>query len=115
MNLSLRSRAHGEAVILELKGRISIRGSTLYDETEKLLRQGYLTLVLDLRDVGYIDACGLGQLLQVRKLISENRGNLTLVHPSVKIRKLLEITKLDTVFEIHMDACLDRVAEKSPV
>jgi anti-anti-sigma factor len=57
--------------------------------------------ILDLADVSYIDSFGLGQLIGIWTSIQNRRGRVRFLRPNERVRKLLHITKLDMVFEIH--------------
>ena len=55
--------------------------------------------VLDFENVEFIDSAGLGALVAFRK--AKNSGSIQLVNVNDRIRKLLAITRSDTVFEME--------------
>lgn len=57
-------------------------------------------VVLDLSEVQQIDAGGLGALLLVRRWAVQNSTRLKLVNPPAFLRRVLEATKLSSVFEV---------------
>ena len=57
-------------------------------------------LTLDLADVGFIDSTGLGMLVAIRNQCLERNIALLLQRPSPTVRRLLQISTLDTVFTI---------------
>ncbi len=59
--------------------------------------------MLNLTEVTYVDSFGLGQLVTVWTSIQRKGGHVTLTRPTQRVRRLLEITKLDTVFQILED------------
>lgn len=65
-----------------------------------LLEKGYYHLVVNLRRTEYLDSTALGVLVGTLKRLRERGGDLRLVAPSPRIRRLLEITRLINVFSI---------------
>jgi anti-sigma B factor antagonist len=57
-------------------------------------------LIVDLKDVEYIDSTGLGILIGIKRRTNENNGKLILVLYSDRISKLFEITGLNKIFTI---------------
>ena len=58
------------------------------------------TVVLDLGGVSTIDAHGLGMMLQLREATETKGIEFRLVNVTQLVRRILEITRLDSVFEI---------------
>jgi anti-sigma B factor antagonist len=111
MQLEIRERAVGDVVILEMFGKITIgEGSVqLRDAVGKLLDSGQNKIVLNLGGVGYVDSSGIGELVSRYTTTKNAGGRLKLLNLPKKIKDLLMITKLLTVFEIYEDvqAALD--------
>jgi anti-anti-sigma factor len=93
--LTVTALSSGDVLILECHGRI-VRGT----ETSILCtaaRQGVGDVVIDLKDVETIDAAGIGALVSLQAA----GVYLTLANPSPQVREILNITKLDSIFEIR--------------
>jgi anti-sigma B factor antagonist len=58
-------------------------------------------LFLNLAELSFIDSSGLAVLLNTRRLLQSFDRSLVLLSPSQVVRRVLEITGLDGVFEIH--------------
>ena len=95
----------GEVVILDLAGKITIgEGSVqLRDAVEKLLEAGRNRIILHLAGVSYVDSSGIGELVSRYTTTKNTGGRLKLLNLPKKIKDLLMITKLLTVFEIYED------------
>ena len=65
-----------------------------------LLADGKRHFVVNLAGVDYMDSSGLGQLVSIWTSIRNKNGYLTLLNPSKRVRRLFEITRLHTVFEV---------------
>jgi anti-anti-sigma factor len=61
---------------------------------------GERNIEVDLSQATFIDSCGLGALIALHKSAATREGKLTLLKPRPPILKILELTRLDTVFDI---------------
>jgi anti-sigma B factor antagonist len=102
MQLEIRERNVGEIVILEMFGKITIgEGSVqLRDAVSHLLDAGRNKIILNLGGVTYMDSSGIGELVSRYTTTKNAGGRLKLLNLPKKIKDLLMITKLLTVFEI---------------
>ena len=105
INLYLNERGVEDVTILDLKGRERIRGATieLHQSIRCLAREGKTQVLLDLGWVKHIDSGGLGELVSSHVTLYEKGGALKLMHMTERVRELLTITKLLTVFDIYDD------------
>jgi anti-sigma B factor antagonist len=100
---SKRGFAPGTRVVtLDLNGRITFGDGTslLRDTVEDLAKLGHNRIVLNLEGVTQIDAAGLGELVRLYTKLYNQGGDLKLLDPRRRVRELLHITKLDTVFGV---------------
>lgn len=102
MQLEIRERVFGDVVILDLAGKITIgEGSVqLREAVAKLLDAGRNRIILNLREIKYIDSSGIGELVSRYTTTKNVGGKLKLLNLPPKIQDLLMITKLLTVFEV---------------
>ncbi|HQR37835.1 MAG TPA: STAS domain-containing protein [Blastocatellia bacterium] len=100
-HLTINERNAGNVTILDLSGKITIgEGSVqLRDAVRKLLEQGHKNLLIDLGQVDYVDSSGIGELVSCYTTTKNQGGQLKLLNLTKKIKDLLSITKLLTVFE----------------
>ena len=99
MSLSIEIRQSGQAVIVELAGRLSVLEPSLRQLAWGLIEQGQRYFVINLGNVSYLDNSGLGQLCWIYTVVRNHGGDMVLLKPTPRTRKLLNITKLDTVFK----------------
>jgi anti-sigma B factor antagonist len=71
-----------------------------------LLREQVTRIVVDLSGVEFCDSTGMNVLLSAMKRLKEQGGALELAAPRPAVRRILQVTGLDTVFT---------VTEKAPV
>jgi anti-sigma B factor antagonist len=105
MSMKYSTREVDGVAILDLSGRITLgEGSvTLRDAVKDVLAKGSKNILLNLKDVDYIDSSGLGELVSAYTTVKNQGGELKLLHLTAKVHDLLQITKLYTVFDIKDD------------
>ena len=105
MNLKISDRQAGGVTVVDLSGRLVLgeETSTLRDKLKSLSSDGRKKILLNLKDVSYIDSSGLGALVGGYATVSGQQGQLKLVHLNNKVHDLLRVTKLLTVFETFDD------------
>jgi anti-anti-sigma factor len=102
LKLSLETRHLGDVIIVHCEGRIVYR-----DEAAALTRvvtealQHTREVVLDLEGVQRIDSAGLGELVLIRRAAESNGNILKLAGPNARVRHMLELTNLSSIFEIY--------------
>ena len=102
--MQIEQRVVGEVAIMQVLGDITLgKGGDviLKDKIQSLLQQGYRKLLLDMGNVSYVDSAGLGQLVQVYATTSHLGGSLKLLNLTKRLKDLLVLTKLLTVFETY--------------
>jgi anti-sigma B factor antagonist len=102
--MQIEQRVVGEVAVIQVLGDITLgKGGDviLKDKIQSLLQQGYRKLLLDMGNVSYVDSAGLGQLVQVYATTSHLGGSLKLLNLTKRLKDLLVLTKLLTVFETY--------------
>ena len=101
--LNIRERQAGDVTVLDMDGKITIgEGSvTLRTSVRRLLEEGKKRILLNLAGVTYIDSSGIGELVSSYTATNKENGQLKLLNLTQKIRDLLTITKLLTVFDTY--------------
>ncbi|EST19014.1 STAS domain-containing protein [Streptomyces roseochromogenus] len=88
--------------VVSLHGAIdALTAPTLSERLDVLTACHRPDLVLDLRPVTFIDCAGLGVLCRTRNRTLARRGRLRLVTESAAFRRILRVTGLGDVFELH--------------
>src|ERR1700739_1594607 len=105
MSLHATYRDSGDVTVVDLGGRIVLGdGSALRRTTvRQLLDENSMKILITLADVNYIDSSGIGELVHAYTSVKTRGGELKLLHLTKKVRDLLQITKLYTVFEVYSD------------
>ncbi len=94
---------HVEGVtVLDLSGRITLGEASgkLRGAVQEALSAGSKKILLNLAEVNYIDSAGLGELVSAYTTVKNAGGDLKLLGLTKKVKDLLVITKLLTVFDV---------------
>ena len=62
------------------------------------------TLILDLRNVSYIDSSGLSFLFKVHRELAKKNGTLLLAHVCQQISATFQLTNMNKIFNIRSEA-----------
>ena len=97
--LKVHAKKLGTVAILCLQGQI-VNGETeiLRNAVHSLLEVS--GVILDFARVTTVDAHGLGVMLALREQVESKGIRFELMNVSKQIRKVLEVTRLDSVFQI---------------
>ena len=102
MSLKVSVRQVGQVAVVDLSGKITLgEGSgTLRDTVSEVAAKGNKNILLNMSDVTYIDSAGLGELVGSYTTVTNKGGQLKLVNLQNKLKDLMQITKLHTVFQV---------------
>lgn len=91
-----------EYIKVVLQGRIteSASASSLVSEVTELLSPEMNQVIIDLKEIDYINSNGLNSLIAILTKTRTRGGDMVIFDINSKIEKLLLITKLNTVFNI---------------
>jgi anti-sigma B factor antagonist len=101
MNVTIEERVIGHVTVLDVVGKLTMDQAAqhLKDKINSLLSQQRTHIVLNLKNVPYIDSRGLGQLVASYGSVMKTGGALKLLNVTSRNHDLLSITRLVTVFE----------------
>jgi len=105
VSVKLATRQVGDVTVIDAAGRITLGegASAFRDLIRDLANKGGQKILLNLSEVSYIDSSGIGELVSGFTTITNHGGVLKLIGLSKRVKDLLQITKLYTVFEVFDD------------
>jgi anti-sigma B factor antagonist len=105
MSAQVTTRQANGITVLEVSGRIYLGegGVVVRNAIQKALNFGARKLIVDMGDVNYMDSSGIGELTCAYTSAKRVGCDLKLVRLTPKIDNLMQLTKLDTIFEIYQD------------
>lgn len=89
----------------------------LKEKAQGLIDQGYCHLILNMRQVQYLDSFGLATIISLLKQCRDRNGTLTLCHLNDMGQRLIVVTRLDkvlTVWETETEA-VDYLRALNPI
>jgi anti-sigma B factor antagonist len=103
--LTIASREVDGVTVLDLNGRITLgEGSVqLREAIRDLISKGSRTILLNMGDVNYIDSSGLGELVSAYTTAKNQSASVKLLNLTKKVKDVLQLTKLYTVFDVYED------------
>jgi len=101
----IEKKHHGPHTVLRVEGIVRMGESAqfLAQTLAKLLDEDGGNVLVDLEQINYIDSTGIGELVGYFGKFKEQGRRLILVKPAERIRKLLAVAKLDTIFPTYDD------------
>ena len=92
------------AVVLIVLGDLDMAGApSLRQAVVTVVDSGARLVVLDLTAVDFVDSAGLGVVVGALRRLRTHDGDLVVVCPEPRIRRVFEMCDLDRVFALHRD------------
>jgi anti-sigma B factor antagonist len=102
--LETEVRRTGDCPVLAIKGEIDVYSAPDFKQAVVgLIDDGTRHVILDMSDVTYMDSSGFSTLLSATKRLRPEGGALHLVGTRPTVQRILHLTRLDTVLELHPD------------
>ena len=105
MSATFNLRLVGDVTVIDVAGQIKLGAGavSLRDTLLDLVARNQKNILVNLREVNYIDSSGIGELVAGFTRVREEGGQLKLLNLTQRVKDLLRITKLYTVFDVHDD------------
>jgi len=105
VSVKLSTRQVGDVSVVDVAGRITLGegSSALRDTLRDMINKNQKKILLNLGEVNYIDSSGIGELVSGFTTVTNSGGQLKLLNLNKRVKDLLQITKLYTVFDVHED------------
>jgi anti-sigma B factor antagonist len=88
--------------LVEVSGRVdSMNADQFGGALNTQIDGGKVHIVLDLSSVEYMSSAGLREIVTSLKKAKKAQGDLRLAQPSQRVREVLEMAGLDTIFRIY--------------
>jgi anti-sigma B factor antagonist len=99
--MKIETRTIGEVKIIDCTGKIKLGEGTMNirNAVRDSLQSGSRKIIINLSNVDYIDSSGVGELVSSYTSAANGGAQLALLGLTKRIREMLAITKLLTVFE----------------
>lgn len=100
MDIQVESR--GDRKIVRIRGKITFEHCTaLQAEFDKVLDGDVRGVVIDFKEVPFIDSSGIGEILRVFRLVRGRHGEIVLINPNKKLRDLFTMYRFEKFMKIR--------------
>jgi anti-sigma B factor antagonist len=101
--MKFSTRDAGKVGIVDLKGRVVLGSGdlALREAVQKILDAGKQKILLNLKEVDYIDSAGIGELVACKKRATAKGGDVRLLMPKGTVYNVLSMVGLHLVFKIE--------------
>ena len=102
--------------VLNAVGEIDLSTASIFKKAlSDMIATGQQHLLIDMSQVIFMDSSGFGTLLSAIKVLRPAGGSLALVGCNDAVTRMLEITRLNTLFQIYTDriTAVDDIKSKS--
>lgn len=94
-------RVSAEAYVLEVGGELDLyTAPRLSSQVGEIIALGAMSLVVDLTETTFVDSTALHVLLDAKKRIRAEGGDLVVVCPSPHVRRIFEVTGVDGLLQL---------------
>ena len=102
MKFQYKTKEQGSVQVFHLIGELIDREQpkTMLEEIENVISNGKILILLDMKDLKYINSSGLNVLINVLTKSRKAGGDVAICNVNEKNRELLLITKLDSIFNV---------------
>ena len=98
--MKINERTLNDVTVLDLDGNLAREENAQFKKrVHATIDAGARKLLINLAGVAHMDSSGLGELIHCYTSMRGVSGHVKLLHPNYRLKNLLVITKLITVFE----------------
>ncbi len=103
MAFQVAARELDRIVVVDVVGRLTLTDSRtqLRDLVHVFTSNGRKKFLINLKGVDFIDSDGMGELVRCYSIVRQVGGEMKLVHVHKKVQALLDMTRINSLFEIH--------------
>ena len=103
--MKIKERPEGDVIVLELKGSLALGpGEDAFrQKMAQLIEEKRTNILLDFKEVEFIDSSGVGALVKYLTTITREGGKLKCVNPGQLFKKVLKITGVYDLFDFYPD------------
>ena len=106
--MEIQVESSGNRRIVHIKGKITFEYCpVLQSRLDFLVDDGVREIVIDFKEVPFIDSSGVGEVLRLFKRMRESSGEVILMNPNRKLRDLFSMYRFEQFMQIRQDTDLD--------
>ena len=100
--MEISQREKDGITILDIQGEIDLYNAPeIKDIIQKLIEAQKYNVIINLEKVSYIDSSGIGALISSLSNLKKYQGGLKIINVYASVKKVFELTKLTSFFDIY--------------
>ena len=97
----MKTHCDGDTLVISGIKELDAARARAFEEAVSGAWSGQLKYIeIDLSETVFLDSCGLGALVWLRKRVASSNGRVRLLNPAPSIQQILELTRLYRLFDI---------------
>ena len=105
MAMDIQVESAGDVRIVYVKGKVTFEYCPAFQSRlDSILDEGVRQVVIDFREVPFIDSSGIGEVLRLFKKMKDSNGEVVLANPNQKLRDLFSMYRFNQFMKITEDA-----------
>jgi anti-anti-sigma factor len=105
MAMDIQVESAGDVRIVYVKGKVTFEYCPAFQSRlDSILEEGIRRVVIDFREVPFIDSSGIGEVLRLFKKMKDSNGEVVLANPNQKLRDLFSMYRFNQFMKITEDA-----------
>jgi anti-sigma B factor antagonist len=102
--MEIQEEIQNEICLLRLKGRLDARSiKKVKNHIEFLAKHRVVKIILDMKNINFIDGLGLGSLIYCQRVINRSGGDIGIASLQEQARTLFALTRIYRIFQIFDD------------
>jgi anti-sigma B factor antagonist len=116
MSFQVTTREIDRITVVDVVGKLTLTDSRtqLRDLVHVFTSNGHKKFLINLEGVDFVDSDGLGELTRCFCSVRQAGGDMKLVHVNARVQALLEITRVNNLFDIHTEENVALEAFRGP-
>jgi anti-anti-sigma factor len=100
--MDIQVESCGDYRIVHIKGKVTFEDCPEFQSRlDSIVDEGVRRVVVDFKDVPFIDSSGVGEVLRLFKRMMEANGEVVLANPNQKLRDLFSMYRFDQFMKIQ--------------
>jgi anti-sigma B factor antagonist len=103
--MDIQVESYGDCRIVHIKGKVTYEYCPVFQSRlDSIVDEGIRRVVLDFKEVPFIDSSGVGEVLRLFKRMKDANGEVVLANPNQKLRDLFSMYRFDQFMKIQDNA-----------
>jgi anti-sigma B factor antagonist len=98
-DIKLEVETSSQEIVVHCSGKITLSTTATFQDQVRPLISQTKRIILDLAQVNYVDSAGLGEIVRLWSSAQKAGGALKITNLAPRIKELLAMTNLATIFE----------------